>query len=79
MFVPLVFAPGEAFQFDWSEDSALIAGKQVKLQAARTKLSDSKAFIVRANSFDSVEQRDLGRTWALSCSRSSAFSTPQPC
>jgi transposase len=47
-FVPLVFAPGEAFQFDWSEDWALIAGKQVKLQAAHTKLSHSKAFIVRA-------------------------------
>ena len=26
-FVPLVFAPGEAFQFDWSEDWAIIAGK----------------------------------------------------
>jgi hypothetical protein len=27
-FVPLVFQPGEAFQFDWSEDWAIIAGKQ---------------------------------------------------
>ena len=47
-FVPLVFAPGEAFQFDWSEDWAILGGKQVKLQAAHTKLSHSKAFIVRA-------------------------------
>ena len=47
-FVPLVFAPGEAFQFDWSEDWAIIAGRQTKLQAAHTKLSHSKAFIVRA-------------------------------
>ena len=47
-FVPLIFQPGEAFQFDWSEDWALIAGKQTKLQAAHTKLSHSKAFIVRA-------------------------------
>jgi transposase len=47
-FVPLVFAPGEAFQFDWSEDWAVIAGERVKLQAAHTKLSHSKAFIVRA-------------------------------
>lgn len=47
-FVPLVFQPGDAFQFDWSEDWALIAGKQTKLQAAHTKLSHSKAFIVRA-------------------------------
>jgi transposase len=47
-FVPLVFAPGEAFQFDWSEDWAVIAGERVKLQAAHTKLAHSKAFIVRA-------------------------------
>lgn len=47
-FVPLVFAPGEAFQFDWSEDWAVVAGERVKLQAAHTKLSHSKAFIVRA-------------------------------
>ena len=47
-FVPLVFAPGDAFQFDWSEDWALIGGERVKLQAAHTKLSHSRAFIVRA-------------------------------
>ena len=47
-FVPLVFAPGEAFQFDWSEDWALLGGERVKLQAAHTKLSHSRAFIVRA-------------------------------
>jgi transposase len=47
-FVPLVFAPGEAFQFDWSEDCAVLGGERVKLQAAHTKLSHSRAFIVRA-------------------------------
>ena len=47
-FVPLIFQPGEAFQFDWSEDWALLGGKQTKLQAAHTKLSHSRAFIVRA-------------------------------
>jgi transposase len=47
-FVPLVFAAGEAFQFDWSEDWAIIAGKQTKLQVAHTKLSHSRAFTVRA-------------------------------
>ena len=47
-FVPLVFQPGEAFQFDWSEDWAMIGGRQTKLQAAHTKLSHSRAFIVRA-------------------------------
>ncbi len=47
-FVPLVFAPGEAFQFDWSEDWAILGGRQIKLQVAHTKLSHSRAFIVRA-------------------------------
>ena len=47
-FVPLVFAPGEAFQFDWSEDWAIIGGERVKLQVAHTKLSHSRVFILRA-------------------------------
>jgi transposase len=47
-YVPLVFQPGEAFQFDWSEDWAVIGGERMKLQAAHTKLSHSRAFIVRA-------------------------------
>ena len=47
-FVPLVFGAGDAFQFDWSEDWAVLGSERVKLQAAHTKLSHSKAFIVRA-------------------------------
>lgn len=47
-FVPLTFGAGEAFQFDWSEDWAVIAGERTKLQVAHTKLSHSRAFIVRA-------------------------------
>ena len=48
VFVPLAFQPGEAFQFDWGEDGATIAGKRVKLQAAHTKLAHSRAFVIRA-------------------------------
>ena len=47
-FVPLAFQPGEAFQFDWSEDYAVLDGKVTKLQVAHTKLAHSRAFIVRA-------------------------------
>jgi transposase len=47
-FVPLVFAAGEAFQFDWSEDWAMLGGRQTKLQVAHTKLSHSRAFAGRA-------------------------------
>lgn len=47
-YIPLRFAPGEAFQFDWSEDWAVIAGVRMKLQVAQVKLSYSRAFILRA-------------------------------
>jgi len=47
-FVPLAFDPGEAFQFDWSEDWAIIGNERTKLQVAHTKLAYSRAFIVRA-------------------------------
>ena len=47
-FVPLSFAPGEAFQFDWSEDYAVINGVSTKLQIAHFRLSHSRAFFLRA-------------------------------
>ena len=47
-FVPLSFGAGEAFQFDWSEDWAVIGGERTKLQVAHFKLSHSRAFTVRA-------------------------------
>ena len=47
-YVPLRFAPGEAFQFDWSEDYAVIGGHNTKLQIAHFKLSHSRAFYLRA-------------------------------
>ena len=46
--MPLSFAPGEAFQFDWSEDWAVLDGVRTKLQVAHFKLSHSRAFTVRA-------------------------------
>ena len=47
-FVPLSFAPGEAFQFDWSEDYAVINGVNTKLQIAHFRLCHSRAFFLRA-------------------------------
>ena len=47
-FVPLVFQSGEAFQFDWSEDWAILGGERTKLQVAHSKLSYSHAFVLRA-------------------------------
>lgn len=41
-FVPLAFAPGDAFHFDWSEDGAVINGERTKLQIARVTSRISK-------------------------------------
>jgi transposase len=49
-FVPLAFEAGEAFQFDWSEDWAVLGGEKTKLQVAHFKLSHSRAFFIRAYS-----------------------------
>ena len=47
-FVPLQFAPGEAHQFDWSEERLLIGGVWRKILAAHLKLCHSRAFVVQA-------------------------------
>ncbi|MFC3629668.1 IS21 family transposase, partial [Paracoccus angustae] len=47
-FVPLSFRPGEAFQFDWSEDYGHLTDERTKLQMAHIKLSHSRAFLLRA-------------------------------
>jgi hypothetical protein len=38
-FVPLVFGSGEAFQFDWSEDWAVVAVERTKLWQAPDRCS----------------------------------------
>jgi transposase len=43
-YVPLVFELGEAFQFDWSCEYALIGGLRHRLEVAHTKLAASRAF-----------------------------------
>lgn len=43
-YVPLSFALGEAFQFDWSEESLVVGGVYQKLQVAHMKLCASRAF-----------------------------------
>jgi transposase len=43
-YVPLSFAHGEAFQFDWSEEALVIGGVYQKLQVAHMKLCASRAF-----------------------------------
>lgn len=47
-FVPLRFEPGEAHQFDWSEEQILIGGVWRKVLRAHLKLCFSRAFVVQA-------------------------------
>ena len=43
-FVPLKFDPGEAFQFDWSEEGLVVGGLYRRLQVSHLKLCASRAF-----------------------------------
>lgn len=47
-FVPLQFEPGEAHQFDWSEEHIVIGGVYRKILLAHLKLCFSRAFVVQA-------------------------------
>lgn len=47
-FDPHTFRAVEAFQFDWSEYFAVSGGERTKLQDANSKVSHSRAFLVRA-------------------------------
>src|SRR5512143_1399162 len=41
-FVPLTFAPGEAYQFDWAEDWIVLDGVTTKVQVAHIRLCHSR-------------------------------------
>jgi transposase len=43
-FVPLTFAHGEAFQFDWSCEYVFIGGLRRRLEVSHCKLASSRAF-----------------------------------
>ena len=47
-FVPLSFAPGEAYQFDWSHEAVLIGGTTVTVKVAHFRLCYSRMLFVRA-------------------------------
>jgi transposase len=47
-YVPLFFAPGEAYQFDWSHEIVLINGVTVTVKVAHVRLCHSRMMFVRA-------------------------------
>src|SRR5215471_20871685 len=54
-FVPLSFAPGEAYQFDWSHEVVVIAGATVTVKVAQVRLCHSRMLFVRAYPRESQE------------------------
>lgn len=54
-YVPLSFAPGEAYQFDWSHEVVLINGVTVIVKAAHVRLCHSRMLFVRAYPRESQE------------------------
>jgi transposase len=54
-YVPLSFAPGEAYQFDWSHEVVLIGGTTVTVKVAHVRLCHSRMLFVRAYPRESQE------------------------
>ena len=46
-FVPLIFDPGEAYQFDWSHEYARLAGATTRVKAAHMRLCHSRMYLVQ--------------------------------
>ncbi len=48
VYVPLTFAPGEAYQFDWSHDVVVMDGVTTTVKVAHVRLCHSRMMLVRA-------------------------------
>lgn len=47
-FIPLMFQPGEAYQFDWSHEIVLNSGVTVKVKVGHVRLCHSRMMFARA-------------------------------
>lgn len=55
VFIPLQFAPGEAYQFDWSQEQVILGGKDQTVKVAHIRLCHSRKFLVVAYPRESME------------------------
>ena len=55
VFIPLWFAPGEAYQFDWSHEVVVLGGVTTTIKVAHIRLCHSRMFLVRAYPRESQE------------------------
>jgi transposase len=73
-YVPLIFAPGEAYQFDWSHEVIRLAGVTVTVKVAHMRLCHSRMPFIRAYLRESQEMvfdaHDRGFAfWRGACTR----------
>jgi transposase len=54
-FIPLWFAPGEAYQFDWSHEVVVLGGVTTTVKVAHLRLCPRRMFLVRAYPRESQE------------------------
>ena len=45
VFIPLVYAPGEAYQFDWSYETVELGGQVQPVKVAHLRLAHSRVFL----------------------------------
>jgi len=55
VFIPLHFEPGEAFQFDWGEETLILGGRTTKVSIAHVRLCHSRLPICVAYVRESLE------------------------
>ena len=55
VFVPLWFAPGEAYQFDWSHEVVVLGGMTTQVKVAHVRLCHSRMAFLRAYPRESQE------------------------
>ena len=55
MYIPLVFAPGEAMQFDWSTERTIIDGMPTIVKVAQMRLCHSRMCLVQAFRYERQE------------------------
>ncbi len=54
-YIPLSFAPGEAYQFDWSQEVVVVHGATMAVRVAQVRLCHSRMLFVRAYPRESQE------------------------
>jgi hypothetical protein len=75
-YVPLSFARGESYQFDWSHEVVLLMGVTVIVKAAHVRLCHSRMLFARTVQASRRSSRDLSLIPSLIPTRFRSTSSP---